>query len=255
MEIELVKWMIRRDYKVKYYLDKLPAGYNLYPLKDKNNNAEIHYTSGIPLGYYVTNEDGSETFYIYNHLTLNVKVHYEKNLDKYTIVGFDVIPVSINNQIAGYMVNNGVIVDKSLEGKQAGIISQQAGSSSTIKDLSSEEGKGNNNVRTQESKARNDDGKRLLISEGDFLKADAKSHNNTEAGVFIGKEESDSKNTKIANGTEGASEDNKEKNKDGNKSASGSEKLLCKLISCLNEKEKKQYIFCWFSFMIHFFIQ
>jgi len=112
MEMELVKWMIRRDYKTKFYLDKLPAGYNLYPLKDKYNNPEIHYTSGIPIGYYVTNVDGSETFYIYNHLSFNVKVHYEKNLDKYTIVGFNVIPISINHQIDGYTNDNGILENK-----------------------------------------------------------------------------------------------------------------------------------------------
>jgi len=176
MELELIKWMIRRDYKIKYYLDKLPAGYNLYPLKDKNNNPEIHYTSGVPLGYYVTNAVGSETFYIYNHLTFNVKVHYEKNLDKYTIVGFDIIPISINHQIAGYMVNEGVIVDKGL-GKQQEKESQRD-KESAIKDLN-KEGKGNNdNLSTQESKARSDDGRRRLDGE-DFLKSD-KAENNTD---------------------------------------------------------------------------
>lgn len=172
MELELVKWMIRRDFKVKYYLDKLPAGYNLYPLKDKNNNHEIHYSSGIPLGYYVSNPDGSETFYIYNHLTFNVKVHYEKNLDKYTIVGFDIIPISINHQIAGYMVNNGVILDKTDNAKEKGTNSQKE---SGIKDLI---GESKGNVASNESKEINDENRRILSGE-DFLKNE-KADNKTE---------------------------------------------------------------------------
>lgn len=184
MELELVKWMIRREYKVKYYLDKLPAGYNLFPLKDKNNKPEIHYTSGIPLGYYVSNADGTETFYVYNHLTFNVKVHYEKNLDKYTIVGFDIIPVSINHKIVGYMENDGVIVNKVPEGKETGNAYKE--SASAIKDLS-DAGKGN--VATQESKAINnnnrsgDDGMRLLDSTEEFLKGAEKADNKTQAVV------------------------------------------------------------------------
>lgn len=223
MELELVKWMIRRDYKVKYYLDKLPAGYNLYPLKDKSNKPEIHYTSGIPLGYYVSNADGSETFYIYNHLTFNVKVHYEKNLDKYTIVGFDIIPVSINHQIAGYMVNNGVIVDK------ANVTVNNTEKQSAIKDLNAE-GKGN--TATNDSKAVNDEARRMLSSE-DFLKNE-KADNKTE--LIINKEEESQQGIKNQNATEAKSAEITEKNKEENKTALAGEKQksegekLCKLM-------------------------
>jgi hypothetical protein len=110
--IELIKWMIRRNYKVKFYLDKLPGALNMFPFKDKNGKIEILYSSGIPLGYIDLDVNKKEIFYIYNHFTFNVKVHYENNLDKYTIVGFDIIPISINHNISGYMDNNGIITIK-----------------------------------------------------------------------------------------------------------------------------------------------
>ncbi len=97
--IELIKWMIRRDYVVKFYLDKLPAGLNIYPLVDEKGSSFIYYSSGIPLGYLTHDENKIETFYINNHFTFNVKVHHEEKLDKYTIVGFDIIPASINHEV------------------------------------------------------------------------------------------------------------------------------------------------------------
>ena len=68
--VELVKWMIRRDYKVKFYLDMLPAAWNLLPMKDEDGNPEIHYSSGIPIGYLEEDMNKKEQFYIYNHFTV-----------------------------------------------------------------------------------------------------------------------------------------------------------------------------------------
>ena len=104
--IELIKWMIRRDYVVKFYLDKLPAGLNLFPLIDVNGLSIIQYSSGIPLGYVTHDNNNNETIYIYNHFTFNVKVHYEKKLNKYTIVGFDIIPSTINHEISSKKTND-----------------------------------------------------------------------------------------------------------------------------------------------------
>ena len=158
MEVELMKWMIRRDYKTKFYLDKLPAGYNKYPIKDKKNNPEILYTSGIPIGYMNINSDGSETFYVYNHFTFNVKVHYEKNLDKYTIVGFDIIPISINHNIVGYLQNDGII-------QNANKNSDKNNSNSKITDIVNKEA----DIKTIETKSKNSTkgDQRYLQSQGD----------------------------------------------------------------------------------------
>lgn len=160
--------MIRRDYKVKFYLDKLPAGYNLYPIKDKNNNPEILYSSGIPLGYMTTNIDGTENFYIYNHFTFNVKVHYEKNLDKYTIVGFDIVPISINHHIKGYMMNDGVIEDKPSNQAQDNSTGDKSSNESNIKDLET------NKAQTNTSSVK---GENRILSESaneQFLKSSEK---------------------------------------------------------------------------------
>ncbi len=183
MDIELIKWMIRREYKTKFYLDKLPSGYNLYPIKDKNDNPEIHYTSGIPLGYFVSYFDGTETFYIYNHFTFNVKVHYEKNLDKYTVVGFDVIPISINHNIAGYMTNDGVITEKNSNNSVNKYESE-------IKDISTGEWVLGKNSATYISEAKHDTNKLRILNE-DFLKSE---NNNTNTNTTTTHEKTNEEN-------------------------------------------------------------
>jgi transmembrane 9 superfamily protein 2/4 len=88
-EVSLFKWMIDRDYRINFYLDKLPAGLNFTITHD------VHYYSGIPIGYKEYNIDGTFTYILYNHYTFNV--HVNRNNNKYTVVGFHILPLSIRH--------------------------------------------------------------------------------------------------------------------------------------------------------------
>jgi transmembrane 9 superfamily protein 2/4 len=86
----LFKWMIDRDYRVNFYLDKLPAGFNF------TMDTDVHYYGGIPIGYKEFQKyDGSYKYVIYNHFTFNV--HVNKNNNKYSVVSFYIYPLSINH--------------------------------------------------------------------------------------------------------------------------------------------------------------
>jgi len=87
--LNLIKTLIKRNYFINWYMDKLPAGLITYN-KDKNS-ASVDYFQGIPLGYIE-----NEQFYIYNHLQFHILIN-EINNKKYNIVGFNILPMSLNH--------------------------------------------------------------------------------------------------------------------------------------------------------------
>jgi transmembrane 9 superfamily protein 2/4 len=86
----LFRWMIDRDYRINFYLDKLPAGFN------NILHSDVHYYSGIPIGNKTLNSDGSWSYKLYNHYTFTV--HVNKNNNKYSVVSFYALPLSINHK-------------------------------------------------------------------------------------------------------------------------------------------------------------
>ena len=87
--LNLVKTLIKRNYFINWYLDKLPAGLLTY---DKQNKiTSVDYFQGIPLGYME-----NDNFFIYNHLQFHILIN-EINKKKYNIVGFNILPISINH--------------------------------------------------------------------------------------------------------------------------------------------------------------
>jgi transmembrane 9 superfamily protein 2/4 len=90
-EIEQYKWLMDRDYRINFYLDKLPAAHN-YNISD---HSAIHYYAGIPIGQhnvYVEQID----YIIYNHYTFRVSVY--KNNGVYAIVGFSAAALSVQHE-------------------------------------------------------------------------------------------------------------------------------------------------------------
>ena len=88
--LNLVKTLIKRNYFINWYLDKLPAGLITY---DKQNKmTSIDYFQGIPLGYME-----NDNFFIYNHLQFHILIN-EINDKKFNIVGFNILPISINHE-------------------------------------------------------------------------------------------------------------------------------------------------------------
>ena len=87
--LNLVKTLIKRNYFINWYLDKLPAGLLSYDKDTKKTS--IDYFKGIPLGYI----DG-EQYYIYNHLQFHILIN-QINKNSFNIVGFNILPMSINH--------------------------------------------------------------------------------------------------------------------------------------------------------------
>lgn len=81
--------MIDREYHVNFYLDQMPAGLNNTAHGDEN----VHYYTGIPIGNIT-----SLGHVIYNHYTFNVYYNTNPKDDTYTIVGFNIVPISLNNE-------------------------------------------------------------------------------------------------------------------------------------------------------------
>jgi len=96
LDINLMHWMIKRNYTVNWYVDKLPAGLK----NEMGEKVDVHYLSGIPLGYYTELSPGREEIYIYNHLTFTIQIHKEQvskgSESLYSIVGFNIQPFSIH---------------------------------------------------------------------------------------------------------------------------------------------------------------
>ena len=83
--------MIDRDYRTNWYLDKLIAGRYTYKQRDKTVS---HRFEGIPIGVSDAQEE-IITHYIYNHFTFFVDLYEVPNENKYMIVGFSIMPSSI----------------------------------------------------------------------------------------------------------------------------------------------------------------
>lgn len=87
--------MIRRRYRYQLMLDHLPSATETYT-SDGDKDGEEHliddYEEGIQVGEFL--EDGSVI--LYNHLAITVKTHHVTNGDELRIVGFEVLPMSID---------------------------------------------------------------------------------------------------------------------------------------------------------------
>lgn len=95
-DVDLMNWMISRNYTVNWYVDKLPAGLKHVYMDQKGQleKVEIHYLGGVPLGYQEEAAADSYKTKIYNHYTFVIQLHDEGE-QRYTIVGFNMLPFSI----------------------------------------------------------------------------------------------------------------------------------------------------------------
>ena len=104
------KKLIKGKYVMNWYLDKLPSG--LMSFDKFNNTTSIDYFNRIPFGY-----EEDDNFYIYNHLHFQILLN-KKYDNKYEIVGFNVLPMSIkhNNNIASCekSPNNNILLKNTL---------------------------------------------------------------------------------------------------------------------------------------------
>ena len=87
--LNLIKTLIKRNYFINWYIDKLPAGLLKFDVNTKTSN--IDYFTGISLGYM-----NNDQFYIYNHLQFHILIN-EINRKKFNIVGFNILPMSLNH--------------------------------------------------------------------------------------------------------------------------------------------------------------
>jgi transmembrane 9 superfamily protein 2/4 len=92
----LFKWMIDRDYRISFYLDKLPAGFKL------SIDHDVHYYSGIPIGTKRYENDNTFKYILYNHYTFYVYVNRANN--RFSIVAFYIQPLSINHKDKNQLV-------------------------------------------------------------------------------------------------------------------------------------------------------
>ena len=104
--LNLIQNLIKKNYFINWYLDKLPAGLINY---DKEKNITIiDFFKGIPLGYIENDQ-----YFIYNHLQFHILIN-EISPKKYNIVGFQILPISIKHneenatcsKTAKYLLNN-----------------------------------------------------------------------------------------------------------------------------------------------------
>ena len=85
----MIQKLIKRRYFTNWIVDKLPAGLIYYNKELKSFS--LHYSKGIPLGYYQ-----DDIFYIYNHLQFHILLN-NVDEDKYNVVGFNILPMSIKH--------------------------------------------------------------------------------------------------------------------------------------------------------------
>ena len=81
----IIKNLIKNNYYVNYYVDKLPAGL----IKSESQRKKIIYNQGIPLG-----KMENDNYIIYNHLEFHISLK-KVDSNKYNVVGFSVLPLSI----------------------------------------------------------------------------------------------------------------------------------------------------------------
>ncbi|OQS05480.1 endomembrane protein 70 [Thraustotheca clavata] len=100
--------MIEDEYYVQWILDNLPVLYQdtsygeaAVPNKDPNAPLSAAYKRGFPLG----DIDAQGRYYLYNHVRIVVLTHpdpyAEPATPKWRVVGFEVIPTSINHLFKG----------------------------------------------------------------------------------------------------------------------------------------------------------
>ena len=88
--VNLIQTLINKNYFINWYLENLPAVLKNY--NTEFNTSWYDLSSGIPLGYIYDNN-----YYIYNHYQFHILIN-EKSKDKYNVVGFQVIPISIHHR-------------------------------------------------------------------------------------------------------------------------------------------------------------
>ena len=87
--INLIKRLIKGNYFINWYIDKLPAGILSYNRDTKETS--IDYFKGIPLGYIE-----NDIYYINNHLQFHILIN-EESRNKFNIVGFNILPMSLEH--------------------------------------------------------------------------------------------------------------------------------------------------------------
>ena len=87
--LNLIKRLIKGNYFINWYLDKLPAGIISYDIYTKQTN--IDYFKGIPLGFIE-----NDIYYINNHLQFHILIN-EVSRNKYNVVGFNILPMSLEH--------------------------------------------------------------------------------------------------------------------------------------------------------------
>ena len=92
--------LIKDGYVVHWTVDGLPGATTF----ESTNHRNKYYAAGFPLGF-VSPSDDEQLSYIYNHVMLVIRYHREKETasknggdPKYTIVGFEVYPKSVNDE-------------------------------------------------------------------------------------------------------------------------------------------------------------
>jgi transmembrane 9 superfamily protein 2/4 len=91
-ELEKFRMLIDEEYRVQWQLDGLPVTMRI--------EDEEYIERGFPLGYVENVEGGENTHYLYNHVRIIVKFsENEEEFDGKRIVGFEVVPMSVNHQV------------------------------------------------------------------------------------------------------------------------------------------------------------
>ena len=88
--VNSMKKLIKREYYSNWYIDNLPAGLLIFDPDKKD--FKYDYFKGIPLGFM---DNINHKYYIYNHLQFHILLNKIEN-DKYDIVGFNILPLSID---------------------------------------------------------------------------------------------------------------------------------------------------------------
>ena len=89
MSLNFFKKLIKGNYFINWYIDKLPAGILSYNKDTKETS--IDYFKGIPLGYIE-----NDIYYINNHLQFHILIN-EESRNKFNIVGFNILPMSLEH--------------------------------------------------------------------------------------------------------------------------------------------------------------
>lgn len=82
--------LIRQGYVVHWLVDGLPGATTFV----SSNHHNKYYAAGFPLGFVE-----KDISYIYNHVMLVIRYHREKKSGLNTIVGFEVYPKSVSNEL------------------------------------------------------------------------------------------------------------------------------------------------------------